>query len=194
MLMKHQRLSLLAGIVVVAATISACARSNAGLTTEIKTKLAADTTVQAHDINVDSDKGVVTLRGAVDSQAAKERAIQIARETKGVVSVKDMLTVNDGGTAVGGAYGTTPGETTAAGLGAAAGGAIDDAAITMKVKTSLLADPVVKGLQIDVDTHAGVVTLTGDVASEAEKNQLIKLAKETEGVKDVQTNLRMGNG
>ena len=39
-----------------------------------------------------------------------------------------------------------------------AGDALEDGVITTKVKTALLADPDVKGLRIDVDTKAGVVT------------------------------------
>ena len=59
----------------------------------------------------------------------------------------------------------------------------------MSVKSKLLSDDLVKGLQIDVDTRVGVVYLTGNVGSDAERDQAVKLARETEGVKDVQANL-----
>ncbi|MBI3328494.1 MAG: BON domain-containing protein, partial [Nitrospinae bacterium] len=46
------------------------------------------------------------------------------------------------------------------------GEVIDDAVITTKVKTSLIADPAVSALAISVDTSKGVVSLTGIVNSE----------------------------
>jgi len=64
----------------------------------------------------------------------------------------------------------------------------------VRVKFRLLHDPLVKGLKIDVDTRDGVVFLTGTVESENEKEQAIKLARGTKGVKDVQANLTIGNG
>jgi len=60
-----------------------------------------------------------------------------------------------------------------------------DAAITSAVKTRFLTDTKVSGLKIDVDTTDNVVTLTGIVASEAEKAEAIRLAKTTTGVKAV---------
>ena len=60
-----------------------------------------------------------------------------------------------------------------------------DASITSAVKTKLLGDTKVGGLKIDVDTKDNVVTLTGNVKSEAEKAEAIRLAKTTTGVKSV---------
>jgi osmotically-inducible protein OsmY len=60
-----------------------------------------------------------------------------------------------------------------------------DASITSAVKSKFLADTKVAGLKIDVDTKDNVVTLTGNVKSEAEKAEAIRLAKNTTGVKSV---------
>lgn len=63
---------------------------------------------------------------------------------------------------------------------------IDDAAITTKVKTKLLADTAVSGLKIDVDTRSGVVYLTGDnIDSQGAIDQAMQLARSTDGVKSV---------
>ena len=157
-----------------------CAQAtDATITGTIKTKLAADGRVRASEINVDTTNGVVTLTGNVDSQEAKERALQTARESTGVREVKDMISVRSG-TATGEA--PDPNRT----LGAR----IDDAGITMRVKSRLLDDPLVKGLQIDVDTRDSVVFLTGSVGSEAERKQAIEIARTTEGVTSVEANLR----
>jgi hyperosmotically inducible protein len=60
-----------------------------------------------------------------------------------------------------------------------------DASITAAVKTKLLGDTKVGGLKIDVDTKDNVVTLTGNVKSAAERDEAIRLAKNTTGVKSV---------
>lgn len=65
------------------------------ITTKIKTKLVADWEVNALKINVDTEKGVVTLSGTVGSRNEAEKAIRIARETKGVKKVVDKLKVED---------------------------------------------------------------------------------------------------
>jgi len=66
-----------------------------------------------------------------------------------------------------------------------AGAAVSDTALTTKVKTSLLADSVVGGLAIDVDTTEGVVSLNGIATSEQERQRAIQVAQYVEGVKRV---------
>jgi hyperosmotically inducible protein len=76
-----------------------------------------------------------------------------------------------------------------AGRATAQGDAAADAATTAAVKTKLLADTKVGGLGIDVDTRNNVVTLTGKVRSAAERDEAVRLAKTTTGVKDVVSKL-----
>jgi osmotically-inducible protein OsmY len=68
-------------------------------------------------------------------------------------------------------------------------GAVDNAALTARVKGSFLADPQIKGLEINVDSQAGAVTLSGQVASPAEKLRAEELARGIDGVFSVQNNL-----
>ena len=72
-----------------------CSQTDTGITTAIKSKMAADDTVKAYQIDVDTRQHVVTLTGDVDTSVAKDRAIVIARETKGVNDVIDRLHVRD---------------------------------------------------------------------------------------------------
>ena len=65
------------------------------------------------------------------------------------------------------------------------GEAVDDTAITAKVKSSFLADSVVSASAIDVDTTAGAVSLNGIVKSEQERQRAIQLAQSTQGVRVV---------
>jgi hyperosmotically inducible protein len=147
-----------------------CAQTDAGLTTKVKSSFAADDIVKANDINVDTKDKVVTLTGTVDSQMAEDRALEIARQTEGVASVVDNISV--------GATAPTTGE----GMPGVPDVTATDAGITTAVKAKLLADPDVGGLKIDVDTKDGAVTLSGSVKSQAEKAQAMKLAQETHGV------------
>jgi hyperosmotically inducible protein len=67
--------------------------SNARITSEVKLKFAADDTVKALNIDVDTSNGVVTLNGTVNSKAELQKAIQLAKTVDGVKQVKSNLTV-----------------------------------------------------------------------------------------------------
>jgi hyperosmotically inducible protein len=67
----------------------------------------------------------------------------------------------------------------------AAAKVIDDSAITAKVKSALLTDQSVKGMNIRVETEAGTVTLSGSVSTQAERTQAEAVAASVEGVKNV---------
>lgn len=73
--------------------------------------------------------------------------------------------------------------------GAKTGVAIDDAAITAKVKAAIFAEPGLKTLQISVDTVNGVVTLSGSVDSLSSSNEARALAGAVAGVKAVENRL-----
>ena len=69
------------------------ALENGRLTTKIKAKMALDDSVKALDLNIDTQNGVVTLMGEVRSEADRQRALALARETEGVTKVVDQLKV-----------------------------------------------------------------------------------------------------
>jgi osmotically-inducible protein OsmY len=66
---------------------------------------------------------------------------------------------------------------------------LDDSVISAKVKTSLLNDPKVKLLQINVETFKGVVQLSGFVNSNAAATRAVDLARRVKGVKQVNNSL-----
>ena len=76
-----------------------------------------------------------------------------------------------------------------AACGKTVGETIDDATITTRVKTSLLNDPDVGGLRIDVDTFKGIVTLSGRVKSKEEETKAVTLARKIGGVSEVKSTL-----
>jgi osmotically-inducible protein OsmY len=66
---------------------------NATLTARVKSQLLINTNTTGTAINVDSDEGVVTLSGEVESGEEKDLAIRIASNTEGAKSVTDQLMV-----------------------------------------------------------------------------------------------------
>ncbi|HTR61957.1 MAG TPA: BON domain-containing protein [Candidatus Binataceae bacterium] len=63
------------------------------ITAKVKKDLHGDETTKAEKIHVSTSAGVVTLKGHVDSQAAADRAVQIAQNVEGVKSVDNRLAI-----------------------------------------------------------------------------------------------------
>jgi hyperosmotically inducible periplasmic protein len=173
-----RRLVSLLGIAAFVVVMAACSQSDPGVTAAVKTKFAADDTIKAYKIDVDTKDGVVTLAGTVDTAEAKSRAVEVARNTKGVVSVTDQLAVAP-----------SPGAPPVATSGVSED--LTDPAITAAVKTKLLADPFSPGIKIDVDTSRSVVKLTGSVRTSDEKARAEQIAKDTKGVSSVVNDLKI---
>lgn len=67
------------------------------VTAKVKAKLIEDPVTKAHQINVETFKGTVQLSGFVETDQARTRALQLARDVDGVKSVKDALEIRKGG-------------------------------------------------------------------------------------------------
>jgi osmotically-inducible protein OsmY len=63
------------------------------ITTKVKAKFVEDATVGAMRVNVETFKGVVQLSGFANTPNEIDRAVQLARETKGVKSVKNDIRI-----------------------------------------------------------------------------------------------------
>ena len=66
--------------------------TDAGITMSVKSKLLDDPQVKGLKIDVDTREGVVYLTGSVGSDVEKQKAIQLAKDIKGVLEVKANLT------------------------------------------------------------------------------------------------------
>jgi hyperosmotically inducible periplasmic protein len=113
------------------------------LTAKTKIALFADPRVKGRQINVESKDGLVMIRGKVDSDEAKKAAEEIAKLVDGVKSVKNELQV------------VAPSMREAV--------EYKDDAITTRVKEDITKEPRLQGLNIDVKTNDGVVSLSGEV-------------------------------
>lgn len=157
--------------------------NDATTTATVKSKLLWNRNTEGLDINVSTRDGLVTLEGQANSEAASELAERLARNTDGVRRVDNKLSVSaEGGTA-----------DRAKARADEAGGAISDAWITSKVKSSFLFSSNLDGLDISVETKDGRVTLSGQVANDTEKSLAVETAENIRGVRDVNADsLRVG--
>ena len=137
------------------------------VTSKVKISIFADERVKVTQISVDTTKGTVHLRGKVDSAEAKSAASEIAQGTDGVKSVKNDLQV----------------------VAPKARKAVDasDSDIKKVVETRLSKDPQLK--KVDVRTDAGVVTLTGQVATIVASAKASEMARGVSGVRAVKNEL-----
>jgi hyperosmotically inducible protein len=141
------------------------------VTAKVKTALIEDPVTKAHDIDVETYRGVVQLGGFVDSAAQKSRASEVARTVAGVTEVRNDLRVSEADQTV--------------------ARVVDDSAITAQVKAKLIADSPGDAQQINVETRGGVVQLTGFVDSSEVRGRAAELARGVDGVREVRNDLEL---
>lgn len=144
------------------------------VTTKVKAALIENPATKARQINVETKKGVVQLNGFVDTASEKHTAETVAKSVAGVNDVDNNLQLRSGERTV--------------------GKAVDDGAITAKVKSALISDSRTKAYQVEVKTYKGVVSLGGFVASEAEKKAAADVAQTVTGVVRVENGIKVSRG
>lgn len=152
---------------------------DATLTATIKSKLLWNTSTRDLHGSVDTQDGVVTLKGKALTADAKQLAGSLASNTEGVYQVNNLISLGAADTS------TTRAESAAK----ATEDALSDAWITSKVKASLLYSRSLDGLTINVETRTGMVALSGDVGSSEEKTVAQELARNVRGVRGVDADL-----
>ncbi len=159
---------------------------DATLSTAVQAKFYADDLTRGFGIDVSSQNGVITLRGTVPTEAARQRALELARGVEGVSGVTDQMQVRET------ADTARRGEpSTATGTAGREADRHDPAWITTKIQAQYFVDPEIKPWAIDVTTGSGgVVTLEGMVDSPEDKAEAVRIARETEGVTRVEDRLR----
>jgi osmotically-inducible protein OsmY len=157
--------------------------ADASIQTAIQARLYADDSIRGEDIDVRTENGVVTLQGAVASEAVEQQALTIARGVEGVTRVEDQLTIEP--------REQTQGQPTA-GTGYRSAAANKAGWITTKIHAQYFVAPEIKPWNIDVTTGPdGVVELRGVVDSEQAKSEAVRIARATDGVTRVEDHLRV---
>ncbi len=179
------------------------------LVMKVHSEMIDEDLLSGSNVDVDVKDGVVTLQGTVPSEAARARALAVAKANDGVKSVVDQLKVapaKPGAMAkTGNATAKAADKTANAGekavdktasAGRSAGRAIDDGWIKSKIYAQYMADwnTVLNDSDIDVDVDNNMVTLNGTVKSAEAKTKAVSIAKATDGVKGVKVNLRVAAG
>lgn len=148
----------------------------ANTTARVKLQLLWREPVDGLRVDVTTSGDDLILTGTVRAQETKQLAEQIARRTTGVAQVENHLTVDpDAGI----------GDEVGAAMTSAAEG-LSDAWLTARVAASLRFDRTVDAERIDVSTQDGVVTLSGQVPTAADKAEAAAVAAAIDGVKRVE--------
>jgi hyperosmotically inducible protein len=146
--------------------------SDSWLTAKAKIALFADERVKGRQVNVETNNGVVALRGKVDSAEAKSAAESIAKGVDGVRSVKNELQV------------VAP--TDRAVVDA------KDEDLKKAVEDRFSKDPRLS--KIDVRADSGTVTLTGDADGIGTSARASEVARSVPGVRAVRNDLTVKEG
>jgi hyperosmotically inducible periplasmic protein len=207
--MRHFLLSLVLSLSLVACTQgtdttthaakeTAPKMSDSDLKAMVQQKINADADLQAAklDVDADADHNAITLSGKVATEAQRSRAVELARAANPGLTVTDKIDV-------------TPREVPRAEYTSeqaraevdrakankeSVGDSLDDAWIHAKIVTKLMADSQTPEHKINVDVNSNVVTLRGTVGTPAAKQEAERLARETEGVKRVNNQLKVAAG
>jgi hyperosmotically inducible protein len=169
------------------------------ITTKVKGKLIGDKQTRKDNIEIETVDGVVNLTGTAASKANAARAVSLARQVKGVKSVKNNVQVDAANTTASrDNVDTYEKKSTVAstdksrtGSGGKSQQPVKDTEITTKVKAKFVEDKTVSATDIHVKTVNGVVQLTGNAKSRDEASKAAELARETEGVKSVKNNIKV---
>ena len=135
------------------------------ITSAIQRRLLADRGVRSNLIDVETEEAIPKLSGPVDNILAKERAVEIAKSTRGVRSVIDMIHLDSVKR--------------------------EDEEIYRDTMDALERRPAVDHLRIVVKVADEAVTLTGVVDSAAEKHLAVRAAKGIKGVIDVKDSIQI---
>jgi len=141
--------------------------SDSWITSKTKIALFADERVKGRQVHVETDKGMVSLRGKVDTPEAKAAAEDVTKGVEGVKSVRNDLQV------------VPPAEQKAV--------AADDKEIKKSVESRLKADSQLK--KIDARSDAGVVILTGEAPNIGAAARASEMARYVPGVRSVRNEM-----
>jgi osmotically-inducible protein OsmY len=154
------------------------ANSDATLQARVQTALLFHREFSGPRIEVTVAQGVVTLRGEAETRAQKQRIADYVRGLDGVVQVVDQLTVSRE---------PHPRRREIRKR-------IDDASITAQVKLALLFNRSTSALRTKVRTVNGVVFLTGQAASKAEREQVRRVVLSIDGIRSVRNQIAIVPG
>ncbi len=146
--------------------------SDSWITMKTKMALMADERVSALDVNVTTEKGMIRLRGKVESEKARLAAEEVAGKIDGAKGVKNELTV----------------------ASKSARKTVDrkDDQIVKDIEKRIKDDPRLKKADIGVRSDKGIVTLSGKAPSLETSFRASEVAHKVRGVRAVRNEVEVG--
>lgn len=154
--------------------------SDTWLEAKLVTTYALNKHLSVWDLEVDVDKQVATIAGEVDDKVKQDLAGEVAKSIEGIKGVNNNVKV---------ANKKEASKKQTAPMERSFGQQIDDMTTTASIKSRLLLNSSISGLDIDVDTFKDTVTLIGTVRSEEEKALIEQIAANTSDVTEVKSEL-----
>ncbi|TCK09540.1 BON domain-containing protein [Marinobacterium mangrovicola] len=155
---------------------------DAWLDGKLETALMLNTELNNFKIDTDVDKTVVTLSGQVSNETEKELAGQIAANIDGITDVNNELTVE-----------SETGASDEPNVAEQFASDVNDLTIQAGLKMRYATSDGLDGSDIDIESEAGVVTLTGQVPSNAAHDLALEIAQGYDRVRDVEDDLKVVN-
>ena len=156
----------ISGIMLITTSPMRASETDNRIESSAKKSYVFKTHLKDDSIKTESKNGAVTLTGTVSDASHKSLAENTVESLPGVISVDNRLKVK----------GESPAEHS-------------DGWIATKVKSALLFHRNVRATKTDVNVTDGVVTLSGEASSQAQKELTTEYAKDVEGVKEVKNEM-----
>jgi hyperosmotically inducible protein len=158
------------------------------ITTKIRGKFIEDKQLRADNIEIKTENGAVELFGTARTKAKAAHAVALARQVKGVKSVKNSIQITPSYTAK---ADDKKADKNRSADKRGSDQPVDDTWITTKVKAQFVENKQVSATDIHVKTVNGVVELTGAAKSTDESSKAASLARGVKGVKSVTNNIKV---
>ena len=149
------------------------------MSTQVKLRLLHDKSMDNTNIDVDVTKGVVYLKGQVNTEAQKTRAVKLAKEVEGVGSVVNQLSVTNARSRSQDSRLDKVSQN------------MNDNSIAAAIRLRLLHSGLTQGNNIHVNVLNHTAMITGTVSTEAQRAQVTSVTQKTSGVKKVVNNMKV---
>ncbi|MEO5371445.1 MAG: BON domain-containing protein [Magnetococcus sp. DMHC-1] len=162
------------------------------ISNKVKVKLLADRDVRGLDFHVETTKGIVYIMGLARTIGERDAAVKIASEVAGVNQVVSYVDIDAKAYPVNPeAQEAVPMTTPVVTKKRNASDVLEDNWVAMKIRGAYVRSDVVHVGNIDVSVYLGQVLLTGTAESEKEIAEAIRIAKNTLGVWEVVSELKV---
>jgi len=175
------------------------ARSDTAIKAELKAKLLSDSQLSGWKTKIDVNNGIVTMSGTVATEDVKKKAGMLAETVAGVKEIRNDIAVE------GAARERTAMDDDVEEAGREAdqkkpemeketkekGAEMSDDALAKKIEAKYMTEAQLKGCDVQVQVKKGAATLTGSVRSEEQRQMAERIARQTEGVKEVKNKLEV---